>query len=139
MPALVFYSEGVDAIPGGRELLVEMQKGGSPTNPKVVRGAIVAHFRLPVEALSWPEIAEALTGVQVLLAAVRAERAYCEADWTPSLALIIGGEAQEASRGARELAATTIAIPMHGGVESLNAAVAASVILFEAARQRRRL
>jgi TrmH family RNA methyltransferase len=108
-----------------------------PYNPKVVRGAMGAHFRLPIVALSWPEIAEALAGVQVLLADARAEQAYDEVDWIWPSALIIGGEAHGASQEARELAADTIAIPMHGGVESLNAAVAASVILFEAARQRR--
>ena len=77
-----------------------------------------------------------LAGVQVLLADARAEKAYDEVDWTRPSALIIGGEAHGASKEARELAAATIAIPMHGGAESLNAAVAASVILFEAARQR---
>jgi len=98
-----------------------------------------AHFRLPIVALSWPEIAEALAGVRVLLADVRAERAHHEVDWTKPSALIIGGEAYGASQEARELAAATIAIPMHGEAESLNAAMAASVILFEAARQRQRL
>ena len=87
-------------------------------------------------ALSWPEIAEALAGVQILLADVRAERAYYEVDWTRPSALIIGGEAHGASQEAKELAAATIAIPMRGGAESLNAAMAASVILFEATRQR---
>ncbi len=211
VPALVFYSEGVDSTPGGRELLVEAQKRGSPAfavservmkaladtvspqgvlavvpfvelapppslslalvvdrlrdpgnlgailrsanaagveqvilapktvdpyNPKVVRGAMGAHFWLPIENLSWPEIAEALAGVQVLLADVQAERTYYEVDWTRPSALIIGGEAHGASPEAKELAAAAIAIPMHGGAESLNAAMAASVILFEAARQR---
>jgi len=57
-------------------------------------------------------------------------------DWTRPSALIIGGEAHGASQEAKELAAATIAIPMRGGAESLNAAMAASVILFEATRQR---
>jgi len=107
-------------------------------NPKVVRGAMGAHFRLPISALSWPQIAEALAGVVVLLADVRGEQTYYEVDWTRPSALIIGGEAHGPSREARELAATTVTIPMHGGAESLNAAMAASIILFEAARQRRR-
>jgi TrmH family RNA methyltransferase len=97
-----------------------------------------AHFRLPIVALSWPEIAETLAGSYVLLADVRAERAYYEVDWTQPSALIVGGEAHGASPEAAGLAAATIAIPMHGGAESLNAAMAASVILFEAARQRQR-
>lgn len=222
VPALVFYNEGIDAIPGGGELLVEMRKVGAPAfavservmkaladtvspqgilavvpfveldpppvlsaaegprlslalvvdrlrdpgnlgsilrsanaagveqviltpktvdpyNPKVVRGAMGAHFQLPIVALSWPEIAEALAGVQVLLADMRGEQAHYEVDWTRPSALIIGGETYGVGREARELAAATTAIPMHGGTESLNAAMAASVILFEAARQRQRL
>lgn len=211
VPALLFYSEGVDSTPGGRELLGEMQKAEAPTfavservmktmadtvspqgilavvpfveltpppnlslglvvdglrdpgnlgtvlrtanaagvervllapktvdpyNPKVVRGAMGAHFRLPVAVLSWPEIAGALAGVQVLLADARGGRFYHQVDWTQPSALIIGGEAHGASREAAKLATATITIPMPGGAESLNAAVAAGVILFEAARQR---
>jgi TrmH family RNA methyltransferase len=118
------------------EQVILAPKTVDPYNPKVVRGAMGAHFRLPIVALSWPEIAEALAGVHVLLADVRAERAYYEVDWARPSALIIGGEAHGASREARELAAAAIAIPMSGEAESLNAAMAASVILFEAARQR---
>ena len=211
MPALLFYSEGVDSIPGGKELLGEMQEVGTPTfavservmrtladtvspqgilavlpfveldpppslslalvvdrlrdpgnlgailrsanaagvdqviltpktvdpyNPKVVRGAMGAHFRLPIKVLNWPEIAEALSGAQILLADVRGDQVYHKLDWIRPSALIIGGEAHGVSREARELAAATTTIPMSGGAESLNAAVAASVILFEAARQR---
>jgi TrmH family RNA methyltransferase len=120
----------------GVEQVILATKTVDPYNPKVVRGAMGAHFRLPIEALSWPKIAAALVGVQILLADVRGEQAYYEVDWTRPSALIIGGEAYGASREAKELAAATITIPMHGGAESLNAAVAASVILFEAARQR---
>lgn len=123
----------------GVEQVILAPKTVDPYNPKVVRGAMGAHFRLPIAALSWLEIAQALAGVRVLLADVRAEQAYHEVDWTQPSALIIGGEAHGASQKARELAVATIAIPMHGGAESLNAAMAASVILFEAARQRRRL
>ena len=120
----------------GVEQVILAPKTVDPYNPKVVRGAMGAHFRLPIVALSWPEIAETLVGVHVLLADVRAERAYYEVDWTQPSALIIGGEAHGASREASELAAAAITIPMPGEAESLNAAMAASVILFEAARQR---
>jgi TrmH family RNA methyltransferase len=120
----------------GVEQVILAPKTVDPYNPKVVRGAMGAHFRLPIVALSWPEIAETLVGVRVLLADVRAERAYYEVDWTQPSALIVGGEAHGASPEAAGLAAATITIPMHGGAESLNAAMAASVILFEAARQR---
>jgi TrmH family RNA methyltransferase len=105
-------------------------------NPKVVRGAMGAHFRLPISALSWPRIKKALEGRPVFLASPRGESIYHQIDWTVPTALIVGGEAEGAGRGAERLADGRIAIPMQGGAESLNVAMATTVILFEAARQR---
>jgi len=62
---------------------------------------------------------------------------YDLVDWTRPSALIIGGEASGAGEEAARLATGRVAIPMIGEAESLNAAMAATVILFEAARQRR--
>ncbi len=106
-------------------------------SPKVVRGAMGAHFHLPIAAkISWSKIAEALEDRQVLLAEAEGEKVYYEVDWTKPSALIVGGEAEGAGQAAEKLATERIAIPMQGKVESLNVAVAAGVILFEAARQR---
>ncbi len=106
-------------------------------NPKVVRGAMGAHFRLPIHAdVTWLEIAETVGQRPVWLADAHGERVYYEVDWRRPSALIIGGEAHGASPGARALATGRVAIPMPGGAESLNATVAAGVILFEAVRQR---
>jgi TrmH family RNA methyltransferase len=52
------------------------------------------------------------------------------------LALIIGSEAEGASDEARNLASQKISIPMAGNIESLNAGVAGSVLMFEVVRQR---
>ncbi len=107
-------------------------------SPKVVRGAMGAHFYLPIATgVSWSEMAEALADRQILLAEAEGEKIYCEVDWTKPSALIVSSEAEGASREAERLATERIAIPMPGKAESLNVAVAASVILFEAARQRR--
>ena len=104
-------------------------------NPKVVRGAMGAHFRLPILEAAWAEIAERIGGMNIYLAATAGELAYTAVDWTQPSALIIGGEASGASKDALQLAARRISIPLSREVESLNAAVAASVILFEAERQ----
>jgi len=96
-----------------------------------------AHFRLPARALDWPEIAERLAGRQVWLADAAGEVAYDAVDWTGPSALIVGGEATGAGAEAAGLAGGRVLIPMAGGAESLNAAMAATVILFEAARQKR--
>jgi TrmH family RNA methyltransferase len=106
-------------------------------SPKVVRGAMGAHFYLPIATgVSWSEIAEALEDRQILLAEAEGEKAYYEVDWTKPSTLIVGSEAKGASQEAEKLATERIVIPMQGKVESLNVAVAASVILFEAAQQR---
>jgi len=106
-------------------------------NPKVVRGAMGAHFRLPVASLDWPAIARRVAGRAVWLADSAGETACDRVDWTVPSALIVGGEAAGAGDEAAGLATGRVSIPMAGGAESLNAAMAATVILFEAARQGR--
>jgi len=113
-----------------------------PYNPKVVRAASGAHWRLPIAPQqSWEQIAGRLAGapktVQVLLAEARADRPYYDFDLTQRTALIIGNEAHGPSSEARRLATASASIPMWNSVESLNAAIAASLLLFEAARQQR--
>jgi len=105
-------------------------------HPKVVRGGMGAHFRVPVQAASWADIQEWAAGRPVWLADVRGKRPYYEVDWTEPGMLIVGGEAAGGSDKAQALATDTVSIPMPGGAESLNAAIAAAVILFEAVRQR---
>lgn len=108
-----------------------------PYNPKAVRAGMGAHFRLPITAADdWDAIASLIAGRPAWLADAQAPRPYYAVNWTQPAALIIGSEAHGASPEARRLATDRIAIPMAGGAESLNAAVAASVILFEASRQR---
>ncbi len=106
-------------------------------NPKVVRGGMGAHFRLPLASLDWPGIGERVAGRAVWLADVSGNTPYDEVDWTSPSALIVGSEAHGPGEKATALATARVSIPMAGGAESLNAAMAATVILFEAARQRR--
>jgi len=108
-----------------------------PFSPKVVRAGMGAHFRLALRVASWAEIAAEVAGRQVLLAEARAGRPYDQVDWTLPTALILGGEAEGAGAEARALAAGVVSIPMAGAAESLNVAVAAGILLFEALRQRR--
>jgi RNA methyltransferase, TrmH family len=106
--------------------------------PKVLRAAMGAHFRLPVLILSWAEIRRTLerSGLRVYLADARTGISYTSADFCSSLALVVGGEAQGASPFAADLATARVHIPMPGGMESLNAAIAAALLLFEVVRQR---
>jgi TrmH family RNA methyltransferase len=105
-------------------------------NPKVVRGAMGAHFRLPILEAAWSEITDRVRGMTVYLAAADGELSYTDVNWTLPSALIVGGEASGASKDALILATKRVSISLSREVESINAAVAASIILFEAKRQR---
>ena len=109
-----------------------------PYAPKVLRSAMGAHFRLSLIVSSWDEISKKVQDYNLI--AFLAESAYGEiftqCDFRQPLAMIIGGEAEGASNQSRRLAPTPVHIPMVVENESLNAAVAAGIILFEIARQR---
>ena len=103
--------------------------------PKVIRSGMGAHFRLPIHSVTWEEIKTQTKGLQIYLADMNGQSCW-ETDLRQPLALIVGGEAEGASEEARKLATQKISIPMTGNVESLNAGVAGSVLMFEVVRQR---
>jgi TrmH family RNA methyltransferase len=99
-----------------------------------------AHFHLPAQSLDWPAIRTVVKGkapeLRCYLADSSAGISYTQADFRAPLALIVGGEAEGAGPQAIALADERVHIPMAGGSESLNAAVAAGLLMFEVARQR---
>lgn len=105
--------------------------------PKVVRAGMGAHFRLPIHSMTWEEITQMSksANLQIFLADMDGKSCW-ETDLRQPLALIVGGEAEGASEEARKLANQPISIPMMGKMESLNAGVAGSVLMFEVVRQR---
>jgi RNA methyltransferase, TrmH family len=107
-----------------------------PYNPKALRGGMGAQFRVIVVEASWEQIGAYCAGLNIYLADMVAETAYDKVDWTSPWALIISSEAHGASAEAEQIASARIFIPMAADTESLNAAVAAGVLLFEAERQR---
>jgi TrmH family RNA methyltransferase len=104
--------------------------------PKVVRAGMGAHFRLPIHALPWDDIRTHTDGLQIHLADMDGAISCWQADFCSPLALIVGGEADGASQPARNLATSQVYIPMPGKAESLNAAVAGAILMFEVLRQR---
>lgn len=104
-------------------------------NPKVLRGGMGAHFRVPVIEMNWGEIGHITQGLHIYIAASDGEARYDRVDWSGRWAIIIGSEAHGAGDEARQLAQMTISIPMASDSESLNAAIAAGVILFEARKR----
>jgi len=108
--------------------------------PKVLRSGMGAHFRLPIHAMSWDEINQIAksTGLHVFLADMDGQSCW-KTDLRQPLALIIGSEAEGASESAKQLANQKISVPMNEKMESLNAGVAGSVLMFEVVRQRLKL
>jgi TrmH family RNA methyltransferase len=100
----------------------------SPHNPKTLRASAGSLFRLPYILSALP------AQIQWYAAEARARRPLTDVDWTVGCGLIVGNEAHGLSASSKAIA-SAIAIPTTG-VESLNAAVAASVLLYEARRQR---
>ena len=119
---------------------VIVTKGTSdPFSAKSLRGAMGATFRLPVwcdaefqEVIEWCHAHK----IQTASAVTNAKRSYVEFDWRSPTALVMGAESAGLSEN--EVAATdeSVRIPMQGSTESLNVAVAAGILLYEAHRQR---
>jgi TrmH family RNA methyltransferase len=121
---------------GGAVLLPGTADAGSA---KACRSAMGALFRLPVVETTLPELLTEISrrDVQLVAAAGSAQDSYHSLDWRVPCAIAIGNEGAGLSREMLTAAGRQVSIPLAAGVESLNAAVAMSVIFFEAARQRK--
>lgn len=111
-----------------------------PFSPKVLRAGMGAQLKLPVSQCSWEKISSlihAQAGMKTLLADSGDGKSLWEEDLIKAIALIVSNEASGPSLSARDLADRIITIPMPGSCESLNAAIAASLIIYEVVRQRR--
>lgn len=109
-----------------------------PYNPKTVRGAMGALFRLPVfQAPDENILREFLENnrFSLLEAAVGGEDIFAVQNYPLRSAVIFGSEAAGAELGAVLGGARRVSIPMRGAVESLNVAVAAGIILYEICRR----
>ena len=108
--------------------------------PKVVRSGMGAHFHLPVRQLTWQQI-ETLchapeANIRIYLSDAERGTPLWQTDLRAPLALVIGAEAEGVTSQAAAAADDTLTIPMPGHSESLNAAAAAGILLFEVVRQR---
>lgn len=109
-------------------------------NPKVIRSTMGSVYRMPF--LYADNLADAIArlkgaGVNVCAAHLKGTQAYTEADYHKKTAFLIGNEGNGLKDETAQMAGTYVKIPMEGKVESLNAAVAAAILMYEAARQRR--
>lgn len=128
------------AAAAGVDAVVLLPGTTDPTNPKAVRATAGALYAIPVQQVrSIEDAVETFFSERpiVAIADAAAELIYDAVDWRRPTVLVIGGEAFGAADSTRTYADIAVRIPIEAGVESLNAAVAASILLFEVARSRR--
>lgn len=110
-------------------------------SPKVVRSTMGSIFRVPhlivQDLAATVKNLEDEHGVSVYAAHLKGYRFYDEMDFTTPTAFMIGNEGNGLTDEISELATSYLKIPMEGQLESLNASVAASVLMYETSRQRR--
>jgi TrmH family RNA methyltransferase len=110
-----------------------------PFNDKVIRSTMGSLFHLPIIQTDLSSCIHALRRSRVRIIATSLEEAmmYNEPLYDGPLAIVIGNEANGVSPAVIELANVKVKIPIYGQAESLNAGVAASILLYEAVRQKR--
>ena len=109
-------------------------------SPKVVRATMGSLYRVPFYIAE--DFAQTIgelkrQGVSVYAAHLKGEKSYDKPDYTKGTAFLVGNEGNGLTEEAAKLADMYIRIPMEGQVESLNAAIAATLLMYEAYRQRR--
>jgi TrmH family RNA methyltransferase len=126
--AEAFGADGILCLPGAV----------SAWNPKAVRASAGSVFRLPLlmvsERACFDRLREA--GVKIFAASAHGAQPAGLVDLAGAVALLIGNEGNGVPKDLAAMADGAITIPCPGPVESLNAAVATSVLLYEASRQR---
>lgn len=109
-------------------------------NPKVIRSTMGAVYRVPflyVEDFQALLLELRKQEVRLLAAHLKGTKTFDKADYSGKVGILIGNEANGLSEEAAELANEKVRIPMAGSVESLNAAVAAALLMYEAFRNQK--
>ena len=110
------------------------------TNPKVIRSTMGSVYRMP---FLYVESVVSLTqelkkhNIRTFAAHLKGRNSYDQESYTGGTAFLIGNEGKGLTEEAANSADCLIRIPMCGKVESLNAAMASGILMYEAARQRR--
>jgi TrmH family RNA methyltransferase len=107
-------------------------------HPETVRGSAGTLFRLPIAESGTPAAISWLRrqGFRIVVATPEAGRMHWDADFAGATAVVVGNERHGVTRRWLDVADETVGILMPGPADSLNVAVAAGVVLFEAAHQR---
>lgn len=108
-------------------------------SPKTIRAAAGSVFRIPIIHVEDNRELKALAGAlhkKLVVTSLEADNNYFDADLSKDIALVIGNEGNGVSEELLEMADVKIRIPMAGRLESLNASVAAGILMYEAQRYR---
>jgi TrmH family RNA methyltransferase len=121
------------ALAAGAGFLVSTEHSVDLFAPKVVRAGMGAHFRLPLySSVAWDELRHTLNETTFVAAAADAEQSVYHFIWPTHSALVVGSEAHGLSPEAVSSVHMRVRIPMQPGVESLNAAIAAGILIYAA-------
>lgn len=125
------------AAAAGASAVAVTEGSADPFQPKAIRASMGAAFRIPVLGLEGPALRAALVsaGARVIVADVRGEEVYASVPVDPPLVIVVGNESAGPDPAWFQIG-TRVRIPILGPVESLNAAVAAGVLLYESVRRR---
>ncbi len=125
-----------DAV--GIDALIVCDRCTDVHNPNVVRASTGTLFTVPVVEAQGKEILNWLKqqGIAIVAATPSAEMAYTEADFSGPIAIAVGTEKQGLSQQWLEQADINVRIPMCGAADSLNVAMATTLLLYEVLRQR---
>ena len=149
LPEVSLLASRVSALPVVRAFLLDMQRSLARTHSVVMDGRDIGTVVLPDAGLKiflsasaecraqrrWRQLQE--KGIRVYAAHLEGSVCYDEPDYTGGTAFLIGNEGNGLTAETAKLADTYIRIPMGGQLESLNAAMAAGILMYEASRQRR--
>lgn len=126
------------AAAAGVTLILVSPNSVDPFHPRCLRAAMGAHFLVSIRQASFEEISALVRELPlVLVADASGDLVYGEVDWTQPCAIVIGSEATGPTEAAMRLATAYVRIPLARNLESLNAGVAGSLLLLEAAQRRR--
>ena len=126
------------ACGAGADALVATDAASDVFHPDAVHGSVGALFHMRVAEAPRPDAVAVLRGrgIRVVVATPHAERPCWDGDFRGPVAVVVGSERHGVAASWLDAADDAVRIPMSEGADSLNVAVAAGVVLFEAARQR---
>lgn len=125
------------AVAAGYKAVIALSGTVDIYSPKVLRATAGMIFEIPVFYMPGEDALKEIlekTGLRLAVTSVDGGTAYYDADLSAGVALVIGNEGSGVSDALMRMADIKVTLPMRGRIESLNAAVAAAILMYEAVR-----